>query len=811
MTFDREIQDRYNVEITACDGGKPQRCSSEKKTIKISDKNDNSPLLRSDSVRFSIPEDAKIGTVVGKILATDKDDPFLFGKLSYQLDVEEKQFGIDAESGEIFVKDELDYETKKEYNMTVLVTDGGGKSTKGLVKIQVQNVNDNRPVAVIPKYIALASDVQFGDVISTFEISDADGTEPVIQLGGRDAELFALRGHDLIFESNYSRDLDAEITLTVYDGQNTSVAMEYEITVSAAISAAIIGAVAAVAGIFILIVVFIFLQRRLRAAHNDKMNSSNFGDNSANSQNISRTDLIIDMKMKSERSGSEGTICTARGALQMNQKSNSRRADSDSGRGESGSETQSRNHLAMLGHYCNQDCLTLGHSDACWLPSNSSSKPFEVDVSDKINQVSSLYVWERTSDYSSHTTSSGNNSSGKQNRTRLPLLPTLHSPTNKPCLLEITLTNATLTQFSFEEKLTDNKDKLDEKIAELDEERNRNQNLTNLIERSLEENQKCAAEKDEKSEEIFRLEANIVEKQQNFESEISIRINEIGQEKDKTEALKRVVGDLLDENQNCTYEKSSIIETLELTTTKLKLEETKPDCVKMMKNALFVLAGTKGAVKYLLDDDGTKKDLQIQKPDSTHDRHYLYNSIAASIRDDTFKKCEEFDGSIVTTRPESLVVHKHSCLAIDGNRPVAVGGWTSSDDKSAHGTVESFNSVNWEKLPDIPKKLGFHTCVGVENGLLVLGGWRYGINHDIFLFRSLKWTVVGQTEEKQNHSSSIKIGNSIFLVNGDQEPKGIVRKLVWDGDKIESSKIVNEHTEIFYRPILFQVDQFYCL
>ena len=28
MTFDREIQDRYNVEITACDGGKPQRYSS---------------------------------------------------------------------------------------------------------------------------------------------------------------------------------------------------------------------------------------------------------------------------------------------------------------------------------------------------------------------------------------------------------------------------------------------------------------------------------------------------------------------------------------------------------------------------------------------------------------------------------------------------------------------------------------------------------------------------------------------------------------------------------------------------------------
>ena len=152
-----------------------------------------------------------------------------------------------------------------------------------------------------------------------------------------------------------------------------------------------------------------------------------------------------------------------------------------------------------------------------------------------------------------------------------------------------------------------------------------------MIEISLEENQKCAAESDEKSEKIFRLEENIVEKQQNFESEISIRINEIDHEKNKTEALGRVVEDLTAENQNCTSEKSSIIETLELTTTKLKLEETKPDCVKMMKNTLFVLAGNKGAVKYLLDSDGTKQDLEIEIPDSVNDRHFLYKSIAASI------------------------------------------------------------------------------------------------------------------------------------------------------------------------------------
>ena len=56
--------------------------------------------------------------------------------------------------------------------MTILVTDGGGKSARGAVKVEVQNVNDNVPVAQIPKFIALSSDVQFGDVISTFEVKN---------------------------------------------------------------------------------------------------------------------------------------------------------------------------------------------------------------------------------------------------------------------------------------------------------------------------------------------------------------------------------------------------------------------------------------------------------------------------------------------------------------------------------------------------------------------------------------------------------------------------------------------------------------
>ena len=74
--------------------------------------------MYSESVRFSIPEDAAVGTIVGKILASDKDDEALFGKLKYQFEEEEKDFGIEEETGEIVVSSELDFELKREYNVS---------------------------------------------------------------------------------------------------------------------------------------------------------------------------------------------------------------------------------------------------------------------------------------------------------------------------------------------------------------------------------------------------------------------------------------------------------------------------------------------------------------------------------------------------------------------------------------------------------------------------------------------------------------------------------------------------------------------
>ena len=57
----------------------------------------------------------------------------------------------------------------------------------------------------------------------------------------------------------------------------------------------------------------------------------------------------------------------------------------------------------VLGQFCQAECLTLGHSDACWLPRGQNSSHFVVEVTKSSqSQPTALSVWEETSDYSSH-------------------------------------------------------------------------------------------------------------------------------------------------------------------------------------------------------------------------------------------------------------------------------------------------------------------------------------------------------------------------------------------------------------------------
>ncbi|CAG5084542.1 Oidioi.mRNA.OKI2018_I69.PAR.g10668.t1.cds [Oikopleura dioica] len=174
----------------------------------------------------------------------------------------------------------------------------------------------------------------------------------------------------------------------------------------------------------------------------------------------------------------------------------------------------------------------------------------------------------------------------------------------------------------------------------------------------------------------------------------------------------------------------------------------------------------------------------------------------------SFKKCEEFNGSDVVSRPSTTYSHDSACMGIHERNSVVVGSF----EEEGANKVEKFNGTSWTKLPDHPKALNGHSCIGVEAGMLVLGGFdndEDSYNVEVFLLRDAMWTIVGQLNKFHWFSSPLKIGKFIYLVSGYEQPFP-VEELQWNGTEVTNAKVIGNNCCPTNRPIIFQVDEFYC-
>ena len=62
------------------------------------------------------------------------------------------RFWINQTTGLIYTKSFLDREKQSVYYLTVEARDGGGKVSSASVKVDIIDVNDNRPIFMQPKY-----------------------------------------------------------------------------------------------------------------------------------------------------------------------------------------------------------------------------------------------------------------------------------------------------------------------------------------------------------------------------------------------------------------------------------------------------------------------------------------------------------------------------------------------------------------------------------------------------------------------------------------------------------------------------------
>lgn len=98
-TLDRETKDKYNLIVAAADNGTPSQTATTKIMIEVQDANDNDPVFEKELYEFSLEENLRRGTYVGKVSALDADIG-INSAITYSLIPNNSSFVINPMTGE---------------------------------------------------------------------------------------------------------------------------------------------------------------------------------------------------------------------------------------------------------------------------------------------------------------------------------------------------------------------------------------------------------------------------------------------------------------------------------------------------------------------------------------------------------------------------------------------------------------------------------------------------------------------------------------------------------------------------------------
>ncbi|KAF3828799.1 hypothetical protein GH733_004705, partial [Mirounga leonina] len=138
---------------------------------------DEPPLFSMPSYVMEVYENAKIGTVVGTVLAQDPDSANSLVRYFIDYSAEDDRcFNIDANTGTIRTTKVLDREETSWYNITVAASenDNPGLLSHVTVGIRVLDVNDNPPELAREYDIVVCENSKPGQVIHTISATDKD-------------------------------------------------------------------------------------------------------------------------------------------------------------------------------------------------------------------------------------------------------------------------------------------------------------------------------------------------------------------------------------------------------------------------------------------------------------------------------------------------------------------------------------------------------------------------------------------------------------------------------------------------------------
>ncbi|XP_054623901.1 desmocollin 2-like protein [Dunckerocampus dactyliophorus] len=148
-------------------------------TIHVDDVNDNAPQFQG-SMQFTVLEQSKARTSLGKINTTDRDQEGTdHVKIRYSLLTGLDKFAINPETGDLtVVTNALDRETQDKYSVRVQIKDRDGKDsgliTTGTATIIVGDINDNPPTFTKSSFQGTVNENEFDKLILRIPVEDKD-------------------------------------------------------------------------------------------------------------------------------------------------------------------------------------------------------------------------------------------------------------------------------------------------------------------------------------------------------------------------------------------------------------------------------------------------------------------------------------------------------------------------------------------------------------------------------------------------------------------------------------------------------------
>lgn len=218
--IDYEAQTNYTLDIRVFDGKYETRKTLN---VNIIDENEFSPIIENEEI--TIAENYTVGNSVLNFTVNDQDPTasFNFEILSGNI---QNIWSVNNETKELFTNSNLDYETIKNYTLSVKVSDGNFTDTAE-VKIYLTDINEFAP-NLENNTVEISENSLFGDTIYIVKATDEDITAKLFYkiASGNEEGKFEMEDSTgivkLIAFLDYETTTNYQLNINVSDGLHTN-------------------------------------------------------------------------------------------------------------------------------------------------------------------------------------------------------------------------------------------------------------------------------------------------------------------------------------------------------------------------------------------------------------------------------------------------------------------------------------------------------------------------------------------------------------------------------------------------------------